>query len=476
MMKRPSAMLRRWSTQLPRLRLRADERLMPRSAPMSTNHQVVAPAPLRAAARARGALRLRRPRARSEAAPWRPPTPQRAHAMVLDDLAASHRTQAEPAEENPLLLLPPDEEAYFVLQRGGARSRLRYGELLRAQAAHCRLDLALGTLGSLRRDHGAPDAGALVAVMQACVPARRPDVARELLAELESQPASSEFARRAAHTTLMRVLGEDGDAEGARAVMRRAEAAGLAVDAPMSTVMMKALATSGDRHGAWRHFQLARREGVAVDAVTYSTLIRVCADAGHAERAFGLLDEMHSFGVAPTHQCYDALIAACEQRKDFYTDAFSVFQRMQADGFAPSAQTHLALLRCAARRGDVEMSERIFGLMDAEHMTSSSTRPYVSMFACLGRAIGLSRDEARKNEHVANAESLWRTMAEHCLAVPDVYVLNAYLTVLAKANRLNRAEGCFRGFAEFGAVPNQVSVNIVSASDFEANALGCYIR
>ena len=57
-------------------------------------------------------------------------------------------------ESDKLLLLPPEEEAFF--SDGRARSVANYNKLLRVQGAHGRLDLAVRTYGDMARPEPSP--------------------------------------------------------------------------------------------------------------------------------------------------------------------------------------------------------------------------------------------------------------------------------------------------------------------------------
>jgi len=145
-----------------------------------------------------------------------------------------------------------------------------------------------------------------------------------------------------------------------------------------------------------------RIEGIDTDVVTYNVAMRACASKSDWARAYALMNEMAAQGVLPTLESYKSLIASCTREQNAKR-AVAFLEEMGRKGVAPDLDCYNAALRVCVER-DPGRAVDVMGDMVDEDLRGDGTTVWVMCRLKEAREEQVVEDEERLAQREADAD------------------------------------------------------------------------
>lgn len=199
-----------------------------------------------------------------------------------------------------------------------------------------------------------------------------------------------------AYNTLMLAYVNGNDIEGAKNVFKQMKDNGIEPDTTSYGTLISYFASINDKYATWALYEEMRQKEVFRSPVImhsliqlcirnreldraqslfehvknnmydptdklYASMMFICAKRKEAEKALSLMDEMVAKNIDPSLESYLSLMMALGSRRDFYLDAFNVYEQMkELEQIPDSPRMNLVLMKICSNAADIQRFELIW--------------------------------------------------------------------------------------------------------------------
>ncbi|KAK6116193.1 hypothetical protein DH2020_050066 [Rehmannia glutinosa] len=137
-------------------------------------------------------------------------------------------------------------------------------------------------------------------------------------------------------------------------------------------VIISAYFSNGNCEKALKKFQQMRNQGVKLHIVSWNSVISGCADNGKAQEALELLRNMQELGCKPNQITITSVLTACTSL-EVWRGGKEIHAYVVRHCFMGDLAANTALVLIYAKSGDLEMSNRLFGMMPLKDTVAWNT-------------------------------------------------------------------------------------------------------
>ncbi|GFR52105.1 hypothetical protein Agub_g14618 [Astrephomene gubernaculifera] len=172
-----------------------------------------------------------------------------------------------------------------------------------------------------------------------------------------------------------------------------AEAAGVALQAPVWNALMVCAGRSGELNRAFEVLGMMQQRGVQAGAPTYGSLIEACVCARQPEKALRVYEVAMQRGFTTEVKIYTQALSACMLPiPHAWERALDIYSALQRCAVRPDKKFFACLMAVAGRCGRLDTAFEVLSEMAAEGIRPSGTSVSAIMHACLNRGnVGLAR-------------------------------------------------------------------------------------
>ncbi|GLI62167.1 hypothetical protein VaNZ11_004747 [Volvox africanus] len=165
-----------------------------------------------------------------------------------------------------------------------------------------------------------------------------------------------------------------------------AEAAGVALQAPVWNSLMVCAGRSGELNRAFEVLTMMQQRGISANATTYGSLIESCVCARQPEKALRVFEVALQKGFQSEVKIYTQALSACMlPLPHAWERAQDVYAALQRASVRPDKKFFACLMAVAGRCGRLDTSFELLTEMAAEGIRPSSTTISAIIYACLER-------------------------------------------------------------------------------------------
>ncbi|KXZ51095.1 hypothetical protein GPECTOR_14g78 [Gonium pectorale] len=172
-----------------------------------------------------------------------------------------------------------------------------------------------------------------------------------------------------------------------------AEAAGVALQAPVWNALMVCAGRSGELNRAFEVLTMMQQRGVVAGATTYGSLIESCVCARQPEKALRVFEVAMAKGFVSEVKLYTQALSACMlPLPGAWERALEIYAALQRASVRPDKKFFACLMAVAGRCGRLDSAFELLSEMAAEGIRPSGTSVSALIHACMDRGnLGLAR-------------------------------------------------------------------------------------
>lgn len=265
--------------------------------------------------------------------------------------------------------------------------------LMRAAGSERNLDLAFEHFEKLKASCGKPDVASYNCLVDVCVSAGNLKRARALLDDMRS----IDHFDKITYNTMMKGYCGQGDADGAKALLKEMEAAGFPPNDITFNSLINMAGLSGKMSDAWGFVREMQRRGISLDKYTICTMLKSLRRSGASHqdtlRVLELLDTL-DLDICGDEVLLNIVLDTCIRQSE-HQRLHVILEAYDKSNLRPAAHTYSSLIRACSALKRMDRCRQIWDEMVEDRGMEINSIVFGCMLdalvcsGCLDEALGL---------------------------------------------------------------------------------------